>query len=243
MWQATLGGSGKSYSLDATKAYSSSSSSATTLPGFYSSGAGYPPTPPKDSQSPEEPLTSGALRASAAPEADYLASDSADLMSGDMKPTPESLMGFPSFPYSSRKIQEGRPQFPVSLYCVSIPWFMFHFCLVSSLGLAGPELYGLPGLDPGSAQSPPSPYYPGGQVPGAPGAAPGPGDHFTSSPPGPGYSGSPVFSSKSLPSPRHRNKTRSNAGKRDRERVARVTNSTCCTFHTLVKENEHLQHY
>ena len=29
-------------------------------------------------------------------------------MSSDMKPTPESLMGFTSFPYSTRKIQEGK---------------------------------------------------------------------------------------------------------------------------------------
>ena len=94
MWQATLGGP---------KPYSASS-----LPGFYSTG--YPPTPPKDSQTPDEPA--GARPTNTSSE-EFINSSlsssisSEDLMSNDMKPTPESLMGFPSFPYSSRKIQEG----------------------------------------------------------------------------------------------------------------------------------------
>ena len=105
MWQATLGGGGKAYSLDkSSAAYTSSSGGGgTSLPGFYSSG--YPPTPPKDTGSPED----GGVRAGGA-ETDYInssLSSEPDLMTSDMKPTPESLMGFPSFPYSSRKIQEG----------------------------------------------------------------------------------------------------------------------------------------
>ena len=74
-----------------------------------SSGPGYPPTPPKDSQTPEQ--EGGGAGAGA----DYINSSlsssisSEDLMTSDMKPTPESLMGF-SFPYSSRKIQEGKHQ-------------------------------------------------------------------------------------------------------------------------------------
>ena len=76
-----------------------------------SSGPGYPPTPPKDSQTPEQ--EGGGAGAGAG--ADYINSSlsssisSEDLMTSDMKPTPESLMGF-SFPYSSRKIQEGKHQ-------------------------------------------------------------------------------------------------------------------------------------
>ena len=112
MWQATLGGGGKAYTLDSTKPYSGSGSG---LSGFYSSG--YPPTPPKESQTPEDPAA-GASRpgpggAGAAAGDDYINSSisssisSEDLMSSDMKPTPEALMGFPSFPYSTRKIQEG----------------------------------------------------------------------------------------------------------------------------------------
>ena len=33
---------------------------------------------------------------------------SEDLMSTEMKPNPESLMAFQSFPYTSRKIQDGQ---------------------------------------------------------------------------------------------------------------------------------------
>eukprot|EP00090_Calanus_glacialis_P009038 TRINITY_DN17370_c0_g1_i1.p1 TRINITY_DN17370_c0_g1~~TRINITY_DN17370_c0_g1_i1.p1 ORF type:complete len:426 (-),score=16.63 TRINITY_DN17370_c0_g1_i1:1554-2831(-) len=98
MWQATLGGP-KPYSLEP-KSYSPS----TPLSGFYSSG--YPPTPPKDS-TPDDPS-----RPSNQSD-DYIQSSlpssintSDDLMASDMKPNPESLMGFPSFPYTSRKIQE-----------------------------------------------------------------------------------------------------------------------------------------
>ena len=78
-----------------------------------SSGPGYPPTPPKDSQTPEQ--EGGGAGAGAGAGADYINSSlsssisSEDLMTSDMKPTPESLMGF-SFPYSSRKIQEGKHQ-------------------------------------------------------------------------------------------------------------------------------------
>ena len=111
MWQATLGGGGKAYSLDTAKSYSASGSgSGSGLPGFYSTG--YPPTPPKDSQTPEDPSSGGPSRTGAGGGDDYINSSlsssisSEDLMSSDMKPTPESLMGF-SFPYSSRKIQEG----------------------------------------------------------------------------------------------------------------------------------------
>jgi len=99
MWQATLGGP-KPYSLEP-KSYSPS----TPLSGFYSSG--YPPTPPKDS-TPDDPTRpsnqSDDYIQSALPSS---INTSDDLMASDMKPNPESLMGFPSFPYTSRKIQEG----------------------------------------------------------------------------------------------------------------------------------------
>ena len=87
--------------------------------------------------------------------------------------------------------------------------------LVGSLGLAaaGSDVYGLPPLEHTagavsavSAVSPPSPYYAGAGVPG---------DQYTSSPPGYTGAGSPAtFHNKSLSPTRHRNKTRSTAGKR-----------------------------
>ena len=105
-----LGSSGKPYCLEA-KSYSSSSS----LPGFY---AAYPPTPPKDSSSTDADLPR--------PSDDYLqpaglvqaaggaSSNNDDILGGgggglgsELKPNPEALMSFPSFPYTSRKIQEG----------------------------------------------------------------------------------------------------------------------------------------
>merc|ERR1712227_965246 len=112
MWQATLGSGGKSYSLDGSKSYSSPSGPS-SLSGFYPSG--YPPTPPKESQTPEDQTSGGPSRGGAPGGAggagdDYINSSisssisSEDLMSSDMKPTPESLMGFTSFPYSTRKI-------------------------------------------------------------------------------------------------------------------------------------------
>ena len=113
MWQSALGSSS---AASKAPAYSpvpgpSASSSSVSLPGFYSGpGSGYPPTPPKDAQSPD---TEAGARGNTGDTgaSDYIASSLSsepDLMASDMKPTPESLMGFPSsFPYSSRKIQEG----------------------------------------------------------------------------------------------------------------------------------------
>ena len=117
MWQAATLGGPKPYS------------SASSLPGFYSTG--YPPTPPKDSQTDEPPAPS---RATASNSEEYINSSlsssisSEDLMSNDMKPTPESLMGFHSFPYSSRKIQEGR----LSTDSFSYIYFYFLFLFCSS---------------------------------------------------------------------------------------------------------------
>ena len=110
MWQSALGSSS---AVSKAPAYSpvsgpSAASSSVSLPGFYS-GPGYPPTPPKDSQTPD--TEAGARAGDTAGASDYIGSSlgsESDLMASDMKPTPESLMGFPSsFPYSSRKIQEG----------------------------------------------------------------------------------------------------------------------------------------
>ena len=88
------GSSSKPYCLEP-KSYSA----ATSLPGFYSA---YPPTPPKDSAN-DDPSR---------PSDDYLQpalpSSNDDLLgTSELKPSPESLMSFPSFPYTSRKIQEG----------------------------------------------------------------------------------------------------------------------------------------
>ena len=193
MWQATLGGP---------KPYSASS-----LPGFYSTG--YPPTPPKDSQTPDEPA--GARPTNTSSE-EFINSSlsssisSEDLMSNDMKPTPESLMGFPSFPYSSRKIQEGET---FSLSCTV--WFLVLFW--PSLPVAGANLCpassasdiysGVPPGPPPLEQttSPHSPLY------YSPAAEPSYSQHSFPPPPG-------VFHSKGLTSPRQRTKARSNAGKR-----------------------------
>ena len=77
--------------------------------------AGYPPTPPKDStpEDPSRPPEDGstyvqpAVGLPAEPEA------ASALMSSDMKPAPDSLMTFSaSFPYSSRKLQEGTQMYP-----------------------------------------------------------------------------------------------------------------------------------
>ena len=110
MWQSALGSSSASSKAPAYSpvAGPSASSSSVSLPGFYS-GSGYPPTPPKDAQTPD--TEAGARGSGDNAASDYIASSLSsepDLMTSDMKPTPESLMGFPSsFPYSSRKIQEG----------------------------------------------------------------------------------------------------------------------------------------
>ena len=121
MWQAATLGGPKPYS------------SASSLPGFYSTG--YPPTPPKDSQTDEPPAPP---RAAASNSEEYINSSlsssisSEDLMSNDMKPTPESLMGFHSFPYSSRKIQEGRLSdcfYFYFLFFILFYFILFHFIL------------------------------------------------------------------------------------------------------------------
>ena len=117
-----------------------------------------------------------------------------------------------SFPFSSLSIT-------FFSYFIFIIIFQFYFSLVASLNLApssGSELYGLAPLD---HPAPHSPYYPGGSG--------GAGDSYSS--PGTTYQGtgappsslSPVFS-KSLHSPRQRNKARSNAGNNDA-----VTNIDC----------------
>ena len=201
MWQAATLGGPKPYS------------SASSLPGFYSTG--YPPTPPKDSQTPDEPPPP---RTAAASSEEYINSSlsssisSEDLMSNDMKPTPESLMGFPSFPYSSRKIQEGKVT--PSLCSRFVLFCSFRFLPVA----AGVNL---------CPASLPSDMYSGGG--GGGGAPPGPPPlEQTTSPHSPVYySGSAdpsypahtfppppgVFHSKALTSPRQRTKARSNAGK------------------------------
>ena len=113
MWQSALGSSSAASKAPAYSPVSgpSASSSSVSLPGFYSGpGSGYPPTPPKDAQTPD--TEAGARGPGDSGASDYIASSLSsepDLMASDMKPTPESLMGFPSsFPYSSRKIQEGK---------------------------------------------------------------------------------------------------------------------------------------
>ena len=116
MWQAATLGGPKPYS------------SASSLPGFYSTG--YPPTPPKDSQTDEPPAPP---RAAAGNSEEYINSSlsssisSEDLMSNDMKPTPESLMGFHSFPYSSRKIQEGIVNWLVLPFFLIFIFILFYF--------------------------------------------------------------------------------------------------------------------
>ena len=117
MWQSALGSSSaasKAPAYSPVSGPSASSSSSVSLPGFYSGpGSGYPPTPPKDAQTSD--TEAGARGPGDSGASDYIASSLSsepDLMASDMKPTPESLMGFPSsFPYSSRKIQEGNTKF------------------------------------------------------------------------------------------------------------------------------------
>ena len=124
MWQSALGSSSASSKAPAYSPVTgpSASSSSVSLPGFYS-GSGYPPTPPKDAQTPD---TEAGARGSAGDNtaSDYIASSLSsepDLMTSDMKPTPESLMGFPSsFPYSSRKIQEGNYYLALGLLSINL---------------------------------------------------------------------------------------------------------------------------
>ncbi|XP_023329822.1 GATA-binding factor 1-A [Eurytemora carolleeae] len=101
MWHSALGSTSKPYCLEPKVVYSSSGQTS-NLPGFYSA---YPPTPPKDivSDDPGRPSNSEDYLQSSVPS---VSSNSEDLMSSELKPNPESLM-FPSFPYTSRKLQEG----------------------------------------------------------------------------------------------------------------------------------------
>ena len=208
MWQAATLGGPKPYS------------SASSLPGFYSTG--YPPTPPKDSQS-DEPQAPA--RAAAGNSEEYINSSlsssisSEDLMSNDMKPTPESLMGFHSFPYSSRKIQEGRFYWLTGSF---FDYFYFYFILfcsspVSSVNLcpvsSASDIYGGGGGPPPLEQttSPHSPVYYSGNLESS-----YPPNTFPSAHPTPG-----TFHSKGLSSPRQRTKARSNAGK-----LCDLTNTT-----------------
>lgn len=96
-----LGSTSKPYCLEPKVVYSSSGQTS-NLPGFYPA---YPPTPPKDtvSDDPGRPSNSEDYLQSSVPS---VSSNSEDLMSSELKPNPESLM-FPSFPYTSRKLQEG----------------------------------------------------------------------------------------------------------------------------------------
>ncbi|XP_023338272.1 GATA-binding factor C isoform X2 [Eurytemora carolleeae] len=100
MWHSALGSTSKPYCLEPKVVYSSSGQTS-NLPGFYSA---YPPTPPKDtvSDDPGRPSNSEDYLQSSVPS---VSSNSEDLMSSELKPNPESLM-FPSFPYTSRKLQE-----------------------------------------------------------------------------------------------------------------------------------------
>ena len=199
MWQAATLGGPKPYS------------SASSLPGFYSTG--YPPTPPKDSQTEEPPAPA---RAAASNSEEYINSSlsssisSEDLMSNDMKPTPESLMGFHSFPYSSRKIQEGRLLTDWSYFILFHFYFYFILFLpVSSVNLcpvsSASDIYGGGGGPPPLEQttSPHSPVYYSGNL-----ETSYPPNTFPSAHPSPG-----TFHSKGLSSPRQRTKARSNAGK------------------------------
>ena len=203
MWQAAGLGGPKPYS------------SASSLPGFYSTG--YPPTPPKDSQTEEPPAPA---RAAASNSEEYINSSlsssisSEDLMSNDMKPTPESLMGFHSFPYSSRKIQEGRLLTDSSFIFIFILKIIFILFLpVSSVNLcpvsSASDIYGGGGGGGGGpppleqTTSPHSPLYYSANL-------------ETSYPPNtfPSVHTTPGgFHSKGLDSPRQRSKARSNAGK------------------------------
>jgi hypothetical protein len=123
----------------------------------------------------------------------------ADLLSAELKPSPESLMSFPSFPYTSRKIQEGTAGSQV-------------------LGFASPLPPPPPTDSAPSSATPPSSssssyphYYSSDLYTGYPTGAGGPASMFGSSCSGVGGG---MSGAKGLQPARPRSKVRSNAGKR-----------------------------
>jgi hypothetical protein len=139
----------------------------------------------------------------------------ADLLSAELKPSPESLMSFPSFPYTSRKIQEGTAGSQVLGFASPLP--------------PPPTTSSSSHIDPlpSSSATPPSSsyphYYSSDLYTGYPTTAGGPASMFGSSCSGGGMSGA-----KGLQPARPRSKVRSNAGKRAPGAGAGVEGACTC---------------
>ena len=141
------------------------------------------------------------------------AASEADLLSAEMKPSPEALMSFPSFPYTSRKIQEGSGS-SAALGFSSLPHSsssstpLHHHPPCSSSSLLEPAC---PSSSSSSA-TPPSSSYPHYYSSELYAGYPNPnGSSSMFGGCGPGGSG--LGTAKGLQPARPRSKVRSNAGK------------------------------
>jgi hypothetical protein len=147
-----------------------------------------------------------------------MAASEADLLSAELKPSPESLMSFPSFPYTSRKIQEGTAGSQVLGFASPLP--------------PPPTTSSSSHIDPApSSATPPSSsssyphYYSSDLYTGYPTTAGGPASMFGSSCSGVGGG---MNGAKGLQPARPRSKVRSNAGKRAPGAGAGVEGACTC---------------
>ncbi len=145
-----------------------------------------------------------------------MAASEADLLSAELKPSPESLMSFPSFPYTSRKIQEGTAGSQVLGFASPLP--------------PPPPTSSSSHIDPApSSATPPSSsyphYYSSDLYSGYPTGASGPASMFGSSCSGVGGG---MSGAKGLQPARPRSKVRSNAGKRALGAGVRVEGACTC---------------